>query len=683
MMKYPLGITGLILVLAVAARAGDLIPVEDFARYPKMGGLSISPDGESCAFLADVKGHDLLFFADMNTMKPVGFPLGKTVTRNADRWVEDYRWIGPKRVIMRLCYWDFFLDGMAAIDRDGKKWTPISGSVGEARGWNTGGNPEFMAFEVIHDFRDDKHVLMLDRRAAGNQEEWQYPNVVEVNTRDLNSRTVVENPGEVISWSADWHGVVRIGTKHQEGETRLIFREDETSQWRPRSGQLHSSLVVEGFTPDERGIYVSAGDKQHCANLRVLDLASQTLGEPILEEPGYDLNVLSGRVFFAGTALMAPIWLQAGHQLIGYKYFAEGPKVKWFDQGFSGRQAKLDQLLPGTFNLTTSLSDDGQKMIVLAFSDRDPGRYYLYDASKDELRPLATRMPWIKPEQMAKTFPVKFVARDGLEIHGYMTVPVGQKPVNQPVVVLPHEGSWRRGATWGRDIWGFDPLVQMLANRGYVVLQINYRGSSGYGDSFQEKGRYECGGAVQQDIEDVTRWAIAKRIANPKRIAIVGQGFGGYCALHALGHTPDLYCCGISVNGITEWLTLFSEHSDPNQKVLRKFWIKNIGDPSKDKEKLQAISPVNYADKFQTPVLIVQGEDDMLVTPGQARRMVKALRDAGRPVEEVSVADYAHWGGQEKSHIQIFKAIDTFLAAHLGGAAAPAAVAKSEPPAGR
>jgi len=348
----------------------------------------------------------------------------------------------------------------------------------------------------------------------------------------------------------------------------------------------------------------------------------------------------------------------------------DGPKIKWFDDEYAGNMAEVDKMRPDTVNLPVSISDQDRRILVFSCSDRNPGAYYLYTPQNKKLEGIVRPRPWIKPAQMAPMNPITYAARDGLELHGYITIPLGQKPRNLPLIVMPH------GGPWVRDMWGFDPLVQMLANRGYAVLQVNYRGSAGYGAEFSKKGRREVGGAIQDDIEDATRWAIAKKVADPKRIAIVGGGYGGYSALYALGKNPDLYRCGISIAGVTDWVSIYKNLSDPDDKFSREYWIEEIGDPETDESKLGAVSPVNFAEKITAPVLIIQGKDDRIVPQKQAKKMIAALEKAGRKPESLFVAGEKHVFRKEKSLLREYKAIETFLAKHLGPATTDVAARK-------
>jgi dipeptidyl aminopeptidase/acylaminoacyl peptidase len=282
------------------------------------------------------------------------------------------------------------------------------------------------------------------------------------------------------------------------------------------------------------------------------------------------------------------------------------------------------------------------------------------DLEKKSIKPITQCMPWIDPAQMGQTLSVKYKARDGLLIHGFLTVPLGHDAKNLPMVVMPH------GGPWVRDVWGFDPVVQLLASRGYAVLQMNYRGSPGYGEELFKQATRQIGKQIQDDIEDGTRWAIEAGVADPKRIAIFGGSYGGYSALFALGHNPELYRCGISLAGVTDWYAMYHSSDVAEYKNASRHWREEIGDPDTDRDFLKAISPVNFADKITAPVLIIQGKEDRRVPPDQARRMISALEKVGRKPESLFLSDVAHNLGHERHRIQIYNAIVKFLEKNLG-----------------
>jgi dipeptidyl aminopeptidase/acylaminoacyl peptidase len=272
-------------------------------------------------------------------------------------------------------------------------------------------------------------------------------------------------------------------------------------------------------------------------------------------------------------------------------------------------------------------------------------------------------MPALKRDAMAPMKPVEYAARDGLLIRGYLTLPLGRETGNLPLVMLLHDGPRQR------DVWGFDPLVQLLANRGCAVLQINYRGSVGYGKEFSLKGGDGQCEASQQDIEDATRWAIASKIADPKHIAIMGVGFGGNAVLYALGKNPELYSCGVSIGGVSDWAAIFTSQDDPEDKFARSHWLSVWGDSGKLQEALNALSVVNTAGRIFSPLLVIHGRQDRVVPLGQAKRLVAAMERAGRKVDSLFIPNEGHEFCTESGRLAEYKAIEAFLAKHLGTAA--------------
>jgi len=261
---------------------------------------------------------------------------------------------------------------------------------------------------------------------------------------------------------------------------------------------------------------------------------------------------------------------------------------------------------------------------------------------------------------MSPTYAVKYAARDGLLIRGYLTVPAGHPMKGLPLVLLPH------GGPWVRDVWGFNSLVQLLASRGYAVLQMNYRGSRGYGSAFGLKGRREIGRGIQHDIEDGARWAIAAGVADPQRLAVVGSSYGGYSALFAAGHSPGLYRCAVSIAGVTDWLAIFKRGEQEEYRFARQRWLEEIGDPEEDEEQLRAISPVAFADRITAPVLVIQGKEDRVVPPRQARDLLRALERAGAEPESLFLSGEGHSINGERARREMFERLVQFLERHLG-----------------
>ena len=641
---------------AAGLSAAGVIPVEDFSRPALVSQARLSPDGQYVAFLREDKGRTKLFLTDLKqrTLSNVEPADARGTFVSED--IREFHWIGDQRLVFTTMIWDHFPTGVSAMDRTGRRSRTISGA--EA---NTPNEDRLFAYRIIHLFEDpDQSILMLDLHEARGEQRL-YPDVVKVSTLTGHYITVVRNPGNVVSWGADQAGCVRVGIVREGLEHGTIYREREDAPWRnsPALDAKRGQISPLGFDESNRTLYVSALSPRNRWAVYPYDPTDGTLGSPIIDDPEYDIVPRPPWPAMDGIPLVGLVFSKRTPRVAGVYYVAEKPRVRWFDPEGAALQRAIDQALPDTFNLITSRSRDDRRLLVLASSDRDPGTYFLFDRTDNSLTLVGTRMGWIKPDQMAPMDPIQYPARDGLLIHGYVTYPLGAPKQNLPLIVLPH------GGPWVRDIWRFDPMVQMLASRGYAVLQMNYRGSTGYGEEFYEQGRREVGKAIQDDIEDGTRWAIAQGLADPKRVAIVGASYGGYSALFALGHNPDLYRCGISISGVTDWPKIYENLDEPEYKFARQYWIEQIGDIATDEPFLRAISPVNFADKITAPVLIIQGKEDNIVPPKQARTMVAALEKAGRTPAVLFLADEGHSIRSRAARGEAFKRIEAFLAKNL------------------
>jgi dipeptidyl aminopeptidase/acylaminoacyl peptidase len=646
---------------ASSSHAIERLPIEDFSRQPDVSRLRLSPDGKSYAYLREHLGVMRLHIGETEGSKLIRLDIGEAgLANDARKEVADFQWAGADRLLLSTTVWDMNY-GVMAVNRDGSQRKPISGYEDEIAGDN---NPKISAREVIHRFHDKaQRVLMLERHiwSAGSRD---HPDVLTVDTRSGLSSTLVKNPGKVTGWAADHNGVVRLGILNDGDLSGAIYRENDQVPWRTilplkdRRGELYTV----GFDSGRQQIFVTALTPEKRWTVFPLDPTTGEMGEPLFADPEYDILPVRFVPSVDGVPLAAPIFSQKKDRLLGMRYVTDAARVKWFDPEFSKQQKAIDRALPNTVNLLVDISLDGKKMLWFGFADQNPGEYYLADSEKRSLVLLAPRMSWIKPAQMAQMLAIKYRARDGLLIRGFLTMPVGYQPKAQPLpmIVVPH------GGPWVRDVWGFDPLVQLLANRGYAVLQMNYRGSPGYGEELFQSARREIGGKIQHDIEDATRWAIAEGVADPKRIAIVGHSYGGYSALFALGKNPDLYRCGVSLAGVTDWSAFLEKSDIADYKAGSRYWREQLGDPDKDAERLRAASPTNFAEKITAPVLIIQGREDRRVPPDQARRMIAALEKNGKKPETLFVAGVAHNFGNEKKRLEIFQSILTFLEKQLG-----------------
>jgi dipeptidyl aminopeptidase/acylaminoacyl peptidase len=283
---------------------------------------------------------------------------------------------------------------------------------------------------------------------------------------------------------------------------------------------------------------------------------------------------------------------------------------------------------------------------------------YFYDILTEKLTKLANMSPWLKEEHMCEMKPIKYVSRDGLTINGYLTLPTGVDAKNLPVVVNPH------GGPWARDNWGFNPEVQFLANRGYAVLQMNFRGSIGYGRDFWEKSFKQWGKAMQDDITDGVNWLINEGIADSKRVAIYGASYGGYATLAGITFTPDLYACAVDYVGVSNLFT-FMKTIPPYWKPYLDMMYEMVGDPEKDKELMTAASPVFHVDKIKVPLFVAQGANDPRVVKAESDQMVEALKIKGIDVPYLVKDNEGHGFQNEENRMEFYHEIENFFEKHL------------------
>jgi dipeptidyl aminopeptidase/acylaminoacyl peptidase len=335
----------------------------------------------------------------------------------------------------------------------------------------------------------------------------------------------------------------------------------------------------------------------------------------------------------------------------------------FFEPDLARVQAKLSATLSDASSISLlSWSVDRTRFIVKSMGPRDPGTYYLYDAKKDALNKISVRYPGLPSNELGEMLVIKYKARDGTRIPGYLTMPSGKGAKKLPMIVMPHGGPELR------DYVTYDEWAQMLANAGYAVLQPNFRGSGGYGRAFTAAGNRQWGRLMQDDITDGVKALIADGTADPNRICIVGASYGGYAALAGGAFTPDLYKCVVSIAGIGDLPEFVTDRGREftTDSWSYKIWVERIGDPRADSTSMKAASPSFNADKFKAPVLLIHGDKDEIVPIEQSRRMDKALRDAGKSVEFITIEDEGHHFAAEESDIRVMKEIDRFVAANIG-----------------
>jgi dipeptidyl aminopeptidase/acylaminoacyl peptidase len=320
--------------------------------------------------------------------------------------------------------------------------------------------------------------------------------------------------------------------------------------------------------------------------------------------------------------------------------------------------AKLSLIFKGEFVDFINFSQDGGKLLFDVRSDRDPGTYYLLDTRTLKLGKLFPLMPWIKPERMAERRPIRFKADDGQELDGFLTIPPGRGEHALPMVLMPHGGPY-----YVADDWYYDPEAQFLASRGYLVLQVNFRGSSGRGDDFERAGYRQWGGRIQQDLIDGVKWAIRQKYADPKRVCVYGASFGGYSALMAPIRTPGLFKCAIGYDGVYDLSMMYDKGDTRSVSSGRNYLHMVLGD---NEAELDANSPDKHADKIKIPVFLIHGKDDKRAPFAQAEAMRDALQKAGNSPQWLVKAGEGHGFYDVQNNVERLNAIQAFLEKNIG-----------------
>jgi dipeptidyl aminopeptidase/acylaminoacyl peptidase len=608
--------------------APPLIPLRDFFRNPEGAAYQISPGGDFISWMAPWENRLNVF------VQPVGGGEPRRLTDATKRDLAGYFWAAKDQIVYLQDDGGDENFHLFAINADGTNRQDLTPFPGVRVG-------------VVDDLRDDEDHLLISM----NKRDARVFDVFRLNTRTGAMELVAENPGSVSDWVTDHDGKVRAAVQTDGVNTELLYRATEDEPFKKvLVTDFRESVSPLFFTFDNKELYAASNLGRDKTAVVRLDPATGKELELIFEHPEVDTG-----------ALLAS---DKRKVITAAAFTRDRQEYHFFDEWRRDLQKKLEEKLPGVEVALSSMNLDEDKFIVRSHSDRTRGAFWFYDSKTDELRKLADVSPWLDENQMAAMKPVRVTARDGLVLPGYLTLPPGVEPKNLPAVMLVH------GGPWARDDWGFDGGAQFLANRGYAVLQINFRGSTGYGRGFWEKGFKQWGKTMQDDVTDAARWLVSEGIADPKRIAIYGGSYGGYAALAGMAFTPEVYAAGISFVGPSNLFTLL-ETVPPYWEPMRKMNYEMIGDPVKDKDLLTAASPLFSADKIQSPLLIAQGANDPRVKKAESDQIVEALKKRGVDVPYIVRENEGHGFANEENRMYFYRAVERFLAKHLGGRTEP------------
>jgi dipeptidyl aminopeptidase/acylaminoacyl peptidase len=607
------------------------LATESFFRRYDFNSLVLSPDGSKVAVVARQEEGLQLFVIDLATKQP------RRITNFPARDVAGVAWLSPERLLFKVTEDSYDVGGLFAINADGSRFRVLAESIDQQ-----GGRGAFVYRDTNFLSRiNDEEILVVS-----NERLLEEADVYRLNTYNGRRRLVARNPGGVSHWVADHTGAVRAAFGERGLERFVLYRDRPDGEWREvrRSDIAAGQILPLQFTADNRRLYVSSNVDRDTAAIMIFDPTTGEMVEEIFADAHYDVeDVLLDR---------------QDHRLLGVAYDAERPVLRWLDPGLQRLQTMLDEALPDTRNRIVSRSHGGRWAVILAHTDRDPGTYYLLQTETLAMEQLVRRAPWIEPDQMAEMRPIEYRARDGMTMHGYLTLPVGGEGRAHPLIVNPH------GGPWARDTWGFNREVQFLANRGYAVLQINFRGSTGYGRRHLEAGYNQWGLAMQDDITDGVRWAIEQGYADPVRVAIYGASYGGYATMAGLAFTPELYRCGINYVGVTDielLLRTIPKWWEPARERLEAM----TGHARRDRERLRATSPLRNVANIRAPVLLAYGEQDPRVVLKHAQQLVSELKRHDKPHEVIIKRDEGHGFYRLRNQLEFYGRMEKFLAQHM------------------
>ena len=606
-----------------------LIPLRHLFDNPERAAARLSPDGRRLSFLAPRDGVLNVWVRDVEGGEP--WP----VTDDRHRGIRAYMW---SRDSARILYLQD-----AGGDENHHVYC-VDAAGGRARDLTP--FPGVRAGLIAAPRATPRHVLV-----SMNLRDRSLFDAYRVTLATGRLELVGENPGDIAGWQEDRTGIVRAAVAQTPtGDHRILVRDDEESPLRVVAEYANEDGGNPfAFTPDGTRLWVGSAKGSDLMRLVELDPADGSEREIDRD----DEADLSGPVISGLTG-----------ELLGAMYLRDRVELHAFDERLAADWEALRELHPGDPHITGQ--DEQETRWVVTFDDdRDPGATYLYDRATRTAEFLYRSRPWLDPEVLAPMKPVTITSRDGLALHSYLTLPLGVDPVGLPAVLVVH------GGPWARDAWGYDPEAQLLANRGYAVLQVNYRGSSGFGKAFMHAAEHEFAGKMHDDLLDGVDWLVSEGIADPARIAIYGGSYGGYAALVGASFTPDVFAAAISVVGPSSLVTLIRSFPAYWRPLLAGSWFRYVGDPDDPDQlaDLEARSPMTRVDDITAPLLVIQGANDPRVTKPESDQIVAALRARGVEVEYIVKDDEGHGFVRPENRMDVYRAVERFLARHLGGRA--------------
>ena len=640
-------LTALVVPLAglPSARAAAPLAVETFFKKPDYTGTTLSPSGRYVAMIAPIGNHHDVGVVDLDT--------GKATRMGSLFGDGDVVWVGwqtDERMLVRLGDWQAVAGepprefGLFAVNRDGSDSRSVSGSV-------------------VHVFRGTNAILVAAaRRSRTSRDLYRYDTVT--NTSQL---LTLDSPGNVVRWVVDFDGVPRAAvTGSVDDDTSAWYvRASADARWvkveEAKLGRLQSTPMQ--FDPAGKILYVAARrDGSDYAGIYEYEIASGTWKGPVVHHPQRDIDA-EDAVFVVDYK---------ARKLLGLRYADDRPATVWFDPEWARIQKSVDAALPDTVNVLTR---DGNRWLVVSSSDRNPGEARILDAKSMQMKPLVVYRAGIDPKAMASTTWVRYPARDGMTIPALLTLPPGPRDGPAPLIVDIHGGPNVQATDSG-----FDSETQFFASRGYAVLRPQFRGTRGFGWKLESAGFRHWGEAMQDDLEDGVRWAVAQKIADPARVCFYGWSYGGYAAAWGAVRNATTIKCAVALAAVTSLDYMFDNAQTDLSRVadrssLLSYWI---GDPKTDRARFKRVSPLDNADKVGVPIFLAYGASDHRVPLVHGSDFHAALDKYHKAHEWVVYSDEGHGFNKDQNRYDLYNKVEHFLGEYLGTRSTPAAPATEE-----
>jgi dipeptidyl aminopeptidase/acylaminoacyl peptidase len=600
----------------------DRIPVENFFKSAFKTSFLVSPDGKYISYLKPDNSRIHIYVETWDGKNTI------QLTCDTNRSITSHLWANNNEILYLKSETEGQNPSLMAVRSDGTNKRELL-TYEKAR----------IKLITTEPVKDDNVLVAINKRDSTAFDAYR----LNIQTGKLS--LLVKNPGNITKWFSDTEGKLRMAIASDGVNETLLYRNSENENFNTvLTNNFRASISPVGFSKDNSCIYALSNKDRDKTALVELDCVTGKEHRIIYSNPEVDVSeaifsARKGKLIYAGYET----WKKDRYYL---------------DDSVKAMYERLEVLLPNTEIRVTGSDTEEKKFIIRTYTDRNPGSFYLYTNNNNKLVKLSDVNPSVNVEDMAEMKPISYKTRDGLNVDGYLTLPVGRKAKNLPVVVMPH------GGPGTRNTWGYDAEVQFLANRGFAVFQVNFRGSKGYGKKFWIAGFKEWGGKMQDDITDGVKWLISEKIADSTRIGIYGSSFGGYSALHGLFFQPDLYKCGASYSGLTNLFTYLKD-IPPYYRPYLQMYYETVGNPEADADYFRAVSPVFHTDRIRSPVLIAQGSRDPRVNMNETNQFVKELKKRKVPVTYIFKEGEGHIFRNPENKLEFYRELEKFLDKNL------------------